>query len=232
MEWIAGWTLSPRGMVAKMAQRDPEGLAPERPRLGVQATGLLPGRMTPARARVLKAAEGGLVWRKGALAEAAAVSNGVLDGLVDEGALTVMAIPPDPVAEEPLAEFAPPALSADQEQAAAHLRAMVAARTYAVALVEGVTGSGKTEVYFEAVAEAVRQGRQTLILMPEIALTGEFIARFERRFGVKPSEWHSGVGAGKRDRLWHAVASGEARVVVGARSALMLPLCFDGAFGG
>ena len=223
VEWIAAWTLSPRGMVAKMALRDPEGLVLDRPRLGVQITGVLPGRMTPARARVLAAAEGGLVWRKGALAEAAAVSNGVLDGLVDEGALTVIAIPPDPVAELPLPDFAPPELSIDQQQAAAQLRALVAARAYGVALVEGVTGSGKTEVYFEAVAEAITQGRQALILMPEIALTGEFIARFEKRFGVRPSEWHSGVGAGKRDRLWQAVAEGAAMVVVGARSALLLP---------
>jgi len=223
VEWIARWTLTPRGMVARMALRDPEEVGPEKPKLGVRTTGTLPERMTPARARVLKAAAGGLVWRKGALAEAAAVSNGVIDGLVDEGALEVSMIAPDPVAEPPDPAHAPSVLSADQEAAADTLRALVQAGTFAVALVEGVTGSGKTEVYFEAVAAAVKAGRQALILMPEIALTAQFIARFEARFGVKPAEWHSAVGTGKRNRLWHAVASGEAKVVVGARSALMLP---------
>ncbi|MGL4727895.1 MAG: replication restart helicase PriA, partial [Bosea sp. (in: a-proteobacteria)] len=93
---------------------------------------------------------------------------------------------------------------------------------FSTTLLEGVTGSGKTEVYFEAVAEALRQGRQGLILMPEIALTAEFAARFEARFGVAPALWHSGVSGRKRERLQRAVASGEARVVAGARSALFL----------
>lgn len=223
IEWIARWTLTPRGMVARMALRDPEEVGPEKPKLGVRVTGEQPGRMTPARARVLAAAQGGLVWRKGALAEAASVSNGVIDALVDDGALEVSAIQPEPVALPPDPSFGAPALSADQRAAADDLAGLVAARTFGVALVEGVTGSGKTEVYFEAVAEAIRAGRQALILMPEIALTAEFIARFERRFGVRPAEWHSAVGVNRRNRLWHAVAMGEARVVVGARSALMLP---------
>lgn len=223
VEWIARWTLAPRGMVAKMALRDPETVGPERPRLGVRCTGALPQRMTAARQRVLTAADGGLVWRKGALADAASVSNGVIDGLVDDGALEVMMIPPDPVAEVPLPDFATVALSAEQQQAADTLRTMVRGQAFGVALVEGVTGSGKTEVYFEAIAEALRQGRQSLVLMPEIALTAQFIARFEARFGVRPAEWHSGLTASRRDRLWHAVATGTAQVVVGARSALMLP---------
>lgn len=223
VDWIARWTMSPRGMVARMAMRDPESFQPERPKLGVCATGNPPQRMTPARARVLAAAEGGMVWRKGALAEAAAVSQGVIDGLVDDGALSVMAMAPETVAPLPDAGFNPPALTQEQSEAAAALSAMVSAGSYGVALLEGVTGSGKTEVYFEAVAEAIRAGRQVLILMPEIALTGAFVERFEQRFGVRPAEWHSGIAGSRRDRLWQAVAAGEARVVAGARSALMLP---------
>ncbi len=94
---------------------------------------------------------------------------------------------------------------------------------FCVTLLEGVTGSGKTEVYFEAVAAALEAGRQSLILMPEIALTTQFIERFAKRFGARPAEWHSGVSAAKRARIWSAAASGEAQIVIGARSALFLP---------
>ncbi|GJE54170.1 MULTISPECIES: primosomal protein N' [Methylobacterium] len=90
-------------------------------------------------------------------------------------------------------------------------------------LLEGVTGSGKTEVYFEAVAECVRRGRQALVLMPEIALTAQFLDRFAARFGVRPATWHSGIGGRRRERLRAGVAAGDVSVVVGARSALFLP---------
>ena len=97
--------------------------------------------------------------------------------------------------------------------------------TFSTTLIDGVTGSGKTEVYFEAVARALERDVQALILLPEIALTSQFIARFEARFGIAPVEWHSAVSAQERGRVWRAVATGEARVVAGARSALFLPFC-------
>ena len=90
-------------------------------------------------------------------------------------------------------------------------------------LLDGVTGSGKTEVYFEAIAAALARGQQVLVLMPEIALTSQFIARCEERFGARPAEWHSGVSAPMRGRVWRAVAENKAKLVVGARSALFLP---------
>ena len=90
-------------------------------------------------------------------------------------------------------------------------------------LLDGVTGSGKTEVYFEAVADLIRSGRQSLILMPEITLTAQFLDRFAARFGVRPAEWHSELSPRRRARTWRAVADGEVAVVVGARSALLLP---------
>ncbi len=120
-------------------------------------------------------------------------------------------------------DFGPVALEADQSAAARALADTVAQRSFSVTLLEGVTGSGKTETYFEAVAEALRQDRQILILMPEIALTAQFLDRFAARFGARPAEWHSGIGARRRARLWHAIATGEAKVVAGARSALFLP---------
>ena len=130
---------------------------------------------------------------------------------------------PEPIAPPPDPYFAPTRLEPDQAQAAQALVEAVGRATFGASLLEGVTGAGKTEVYFEAIAATLRAGRQALILLPEIALTGQFLDRFAARFGVRPAEWHSGVPASRRERLWGAVASGEARVVAGARSALFLP---------
>ena len=116
-----------------------------------------------------------------------------------------------------------PEFTEAQRAAADTLRATVAKGGFSVTLIDGVTGSGKTEVYFEAVAETIRRGRQVLILMPEIALTAQFLDRFAERFGVRPAEWHSQLAPRKRARTWAAVAAGEVAVVVGARSALFLP---------
>ena len=223
VEWVARYTLAPRGMVLRMALRGPTTDEPERIQVGVRLAGPPPARMTPARARVIAAAEGGFAFSKRALAEAAAVSVGVVDALVDEGTLEPVGIPPPPIAPRPDPGHEATALEAGQAEAATALAQAVAEKRFSVTLLEGVTGSGKTEVYFEAVAEAVRQGRQSLILMPEIALTGQFLDRFTRRFGVRPAEWHSGVAGRRRERTHAAVASGEALVVAGARSALFLP---------
>jgi primosomal protein N' (replication factor Y) len=153
----------------------------------------------------------------------AGVSPGVVDGLVDDGALVAIVLPPEPVARPPDPDFTSPDLTAAQREAAGVLRATVQKGGYSASLIDGVTGSGKTLVYFEAIAECVRQSRQALILMPEIALTGQFLDRFAKRFGVKPAEWHSELSPRLRARTWAAVAAGEISVVVGARSALFLP---------
>jgi primosomal protein N' (replication factor Y) (superfamily II helicase) len=223
VDWVARWTLAPRGMALRMAIRAPDAApVPAAPRLGVKRSGKPPARLTPARARAL-AALGEAAFVKSALAHAAECSVGVIDGLVDDGALDVVALAPEPVAPIPDPDFAPTILEPDQQRAAQALVAAVAARAFSATLLEGVTGSGKTEVYFEAVAAALRAGRQVLILLPEIALTAQFLDRFARRFGVRPAEWHSGAPARLRERLWSAIARGEARVVAGARSALFLP---------
>jgi primosomal protein N' (replication factor Y) (superfamily II helicase) len=143
--------------------------------------------------------------------------------LIDEGTLETITLPQEPAALACDPAFARPSLEAAQENAASILMECVQARAFSVTLLEGVTGSGKTEVYFEAVASALEAGRQSLILMPEIALTAQFLGRFASRFGARPGEWHSGVSARKRARLWSAAAQGEVKVVIGARSALFLP---------
>jgi primosomal protein N' (replication factor Y) (superfamily II helicase) len=223
VDWIASYTLAPKGMVARMAIRDPEAAAAEKPRYGVRLTGNHPAKLTDARSRVILAAQGGFAFPKSDLARLAGVSTGVIDALVDAEVMEAVPLPPESVAPAPDPDHAVTDLNTTQTEAAAALVAAVTKAKFAVSLLEGITGSGKTEVYFEAVAAAVRAGRQVLILMPEIALTAQFLARFEKRFGVKPAEWHSGVGSSKKDRLWRAIAAGDAKVVVGARSALFLP---------
>jgi len=222
VDWVSNYTLTPRGMVLRMTLRMGE-LGPERERVAVRLAGAAPQRLTPARRRVLAALADGLLRTKSETAKQASVSVGVVDGLVDEGTLAVVALPAEPVARQPdpdyrAADFTPP-----QRMAADILRGAVRHGGFMVDLLDGVTGSGKTEVYFEAVAETIRKGRQALVLLPEIALTAQFLDRFAQRFGVRPAEWHSELGPRKRARTWGAVAAGEVSVVVGARSALFLP---------
>ncbi|MET0631933.1 MAG: primosomal protein N' [Xanthobacteraceae bacterium] len=223
IDWVADYTLGARGMVLRMALRMGEHLGPARERVGVRLAGPPPARMTPARQRVLALLADGLARGKGEVAEEAGVSVGVLDGLIDEGTLVTLVLPPEPVARPPDPDFSAPDLGPAQRAAADALRATIAQGGYSVTLLDGVTGSGKTAVYFEAVSEVIRRGRQALVLMPEIALTSQFLDRFAERFGVRPAEWHSQLSPRLRARTWSAVADGEVKVVVGARSALFLP---------
>jgi primosomal protein N' (replication factor Y) len=223
VDWVANYTVASRGMVLRMCLRMGEHLGAERERVGVRLAGPPPQRKTAARERVLQLLADGMVRGKSEAAREAGVSAGVIDGLIDEGTLETLVLPLEPVAETPDPDFAPPEFTADQSAAAAALKATIAAAGYSVTLLDGVTGSGKTEVYFEAVADTIRRGRQGLILMPEIALTAQFLDRFAARFGVRPAEWHSELSPRKRARTWRAVADGNVSVVVGARSALFLP---------
>ena len=220
-DWVANYTLSSPGMVLRMMMSARSAFEPPAQRYGVRLAGPPPARMTPARARVLEAAANGLIWVKSSLAEAAGVSPGVIDGLVDAGALLT----------EPLPDWHARPLDLSRQRAKLTKEQAEAARTllantggaFTVSLLDGVTGSGKTEIYFEAIAAALARGKQVLVLMPEIALTSQFIARCEERFGARPAEWHSGVSAPMRGRIWRAIAENKAKLVVGARSALFLP---------
>ena len=222
VDWVAQYTLASRGMVLRMVLRMGD-LGPARQRVGVRLAGPQPVRMTAARARVLRALADGFTHVKGDAAREAGVSPGVIDGLIDEGTLESVVLPPEPLMRAPDPDFRKPDFSLGQLAAADALRLTVNQGGYTVTLLDGVTGSGKTEVYFEAVAENIRRGHQTLILMPEIALTAGFLDRFAARFGVRPAEWHSQLPPRRRARTWEAVAQDEVQVVVGARSALFLP---------
>ncbi len=223
-EWIARYTLTPLGMVVRMMMSAQSIFEPEKPRFGVRYVpdAADPPRLSPARQRVLDTAADGLIRTKSALAEAAGCTTGVVDGLVASGNLVDVALPERKPARLDPAHKAN-TFGETQEGAVATLRSAVDARNFSVSLLDGVTGSGKTEVYFEAVARALAQGRQALIMLPEIALTSQFMGRFEARFGGAPVEWHSALSPADRGRIWKWVARGEARVVVGARSALFLP---------
>ncbi|MEM7489541.1 MAG: primosomal protein N' [Pseudomonadota bacterium] len=225
LERAAAYTLTPLAAMLRLAMRAP-GLG-ERPGKRV-LYGLGSGeaeRVTEARAKVLAVLEERPDDLFGAteLGDLAGVSAGVVKGLVASGAVTERRVERD--ADYPPLDPARPgkALAADQDEAARALRASLAKGGYATTLLRGVTGSGKTEVYLEAVAEALARGRQALVLLPEIALTAEFLTRVEARFGARPAEWHSGVTQAERRRCWRKVAEGQARLVVGARSALFLP---------
>lgn len=223
-EWIAKYTLAPLGMVLRMMMSAQTAFEPEKTRFGVRLVegAAPPPRLSEARARALDFAKDGLIRAKSELAALAFCSTGVVDGLVKSGNLVEVAIPergfarPDP-------RHTATTFEGDQIAAVEMLRAAVASDAYSTTLLDGVTGSGKTEVYFEAVAATIARGSQALIMLPEIALTSQFLDRFERRFGAKPVEWHSALSPQERGRIWKGVARGDVRVVVGARSALFLP---------
>ena len=222
IEWTADYYLSPPASVLRMTLASTSALEGARLLIEYRATGDKPDRITPQREQALDRIgdRQGLIRE---LATVAGVSDAVIRGLVKCGALKAVEVDIDSPYPFPDPAHAPPELSPDQAAAAATLVADVAARAFAPTLLDGVTGSGKTEVYFEAVAQAIRMGRQCLVLLPEIALTEPFLQRFHARFGCEPVAWHSGLRSTQRRRAWRAIASGEARVVVGARSALFLP---------
>ncbi len=225
IEWISDYTLSPPGLVARMALRAPAAFDPEPMIEGMVLTDQRPERLTPARSRVLETASDGLSWTRSGLAHAAGVSSSVIDGLAAQGCFETVFLAPPPVVAPPDPDYAEGRLEGLQTEAAAMLTRQIGDGGFSVSLIDGVTGSGKTEVYFEAIAETLRRGKQVLILLPEIALTSAFLERFQDRFGSKPGEWHSDLAPRTRERVWRGVAEGQVRVVAGARSALYLPFC-------
>jgi primosomal protein N' (replication factor Y) len=225
LERAAAYTLTPLPAMLRLATRAPRLMDPPGAHKVYRPGDATPDRMTDARARVLAVLRdhGGMGFGLGDLCDLAGVSGSVVKGLVAQGALIEAQAPRD--APYPRLDPGRPghALSDDQAAAAAALREAQKAGGYGTTLLRGVTGSGKTEVYLEAVAACLAKGRQALVLLPEIALTAEFIDRVEARFGARPAEWHSGAGQAGRRRIWKMAGEGGVQLVVGARSALFLP---------
>ena len=230
IEWTADYYLAPPAAVLRMALASASALEERRSVIEYRVTGIVPERLTPQRAQALDriGERQGLVRE---LAMIADVTDAVIRGLVKAGAIEAVEVTIDDPFPVPDPDHAPPNLSPEQQAAAETLVDAVRKAAHGAVdeaadqffLLDGVTGSGKTEVYFEAAAEAIRQDRQVLVLLPEIALTEPFLRRFEARFGHQPVAWHSDLRQSQRRRAWRAIATGEAKVVVGARSALFLP---------
>jgi primosomal protein N' (replication factor Y) (superfamily II helicase) len=227
VDWIAEYYLSNHAAVLRMILSSSAALGAIGTITEYRATGIEPLRMTPQRAAALDA----LVDAQGLvreLADEAGVSIAIIRGLIKSGAFEPIIVSADAPFERPDPDFSQPILNAEQAEAASQMITAVKTEKFAPFLLDGVTGSGKTETYFEAVATALRLGKQVLVLLPEIALTQPFLSRFEARFGIEPATWHSGMRANERRRVWRGVANGRAQVVVGARSALFLPFANPG----
>ena len=222
IEWTADYYCAPMASVARMAIGSLAALKGGGTMTEYRLTGEAPKRITPQRAAALEALAGEQATIR-ELAARSGVSEGVLRGMVGAGLLEPVVVDLDRPYPRARADFAEPELSELQRQAADTFVTAVREGGFRPFLLDGVTGSGKTEVYFEAVAEAIRRGEQVLVLLPEIALTENFLRRFEARFGTPPVLWHSSLKSTERRRAWRAIVSGEAQVVVGARSALFLP---------
>ena len=222
IEWTADYYVASLASVARMALSSGGALKGPATITEYRLTGGMPERLTPQRLAAMEALEGEQATIR-ELAGLAGVSEAVLRGLVNQGVLEPVEVDCDRPYDEARPDFAQIDLSPEQSAAADTLSSAVREAKFAPYLLDGVTGSGKTETYFEPVAEALRLGRQVLVLLPEIALTENFLHRFEERFGVAPVLWHSSLKSTERRRAWRNVASGDAQVVVGARSALFLP---------
>ena len=222
VNWVADYYLTSHAAVLRMVLSSSAAFTATGTITEYRRTDFEPARLTPQRAAALDALEGaqGLVRE---LAAEAGVSDAVIRGLIKAGAFEPVTISVDSPLPEPLADFDTPTLNDAQQLAANSMVDAVRKGGFDTFVLDGVTGSGKTETYFEAVAEALRLGKQVLVLLPEIALTAPFLARFEARFGVEPAVWHSNLRSTQRRRVWRAVADGSAKVLVGARSALFLP---------
>ncbi|MFZ1476397.1 MAG: primosomal protein N', partial [Sphingorhabdus sp.] len=227
VDWVTDYYLSGHAAVLRMVLSASAALSSGGTITEYRPSGVEPARLTPQRAAALDA----LVDAQGLvreLAEQAGVSEAVIRGLVKVGALEPVSVSIDAPFAAPDPDHEHPPLSDLQEAAAAVMRDAVRGGRFEPIVLDGVTGSGKTETYFEAVAEALRMGKQVLVLLPEIALTQPFLQRFEARFGVEPATWHSGMKQSQRRRTWRGVAEGRVQVVAGARSALFLPFANPG----
>jgi primosomal protein N' (replication factor Y) (superfamily II helicase) len=231
VDWVAAYTLARLGTVLRMTMSVPKALSPPKPVTAYRiAPGVdtksesLPGgvRLTDARKRVLGVLAHDRPVPGSDIAKASGSSAAVIRGMADAGVLQQIALRDEEPVARPDPDLAGAILSDAQQAAAATLVSSIGAG-YSVTLLDGVTGSGKTEVYFEAIAAALRADRQVIVLLPEIALTADWLGRFEKRFGVRPVVWHSDLPMSERRRSWRAVTHGDAKLVVGARSALMLP---------
>ncbi|MBY7648929.1 MAG: primosomal protein N' [Candidatus Liberibacter europaeus] len=220
IQWVANYTFSSTGLVARMVVSSLS--EKEKIEEKMKFTGILPRTNTSSRIRVINKIKDGKLWRKIDLIRATSVSASVIDGLEKQGVIKKIAVISSPVVQTPDTNFFLPTLNKNQQEVVDQIIPLCK-DVFSVSFISGVTGSGKTEVYLEIVAEVLRSGKQVLILLPEISLTSSILERFQKRFGVKPAEWHSSLSIGAREQIWRNITKGKTLVVVGVRSALFLP---------
>lgn len=226
VDWVSAYTLAPPGAVLRMAMSVPSALEAPKTEIVYRAatlSGDAPLKLTNARRRVLEQLKDGPAMPAAELAHLAGVGTSVIKTMASIGLLEGVERPMRRSFAQPDGKRQGPELSPEQALAAQGLVDKVLAHAFSATLLDGVPGAGKTEVYFEAIAAALASGRQVLVLLPEIALTAQWLKRFEDRFGAMPASWHSGLTSLERRETWRAIAEGRVGVVVGARSALFLP---------
>ncbi|MDH5721938.1 MAG: primosomal protein N' [Alphaproteobacteria bacterium] len=225
IDWVANYTLSAKGMVLKMSLSAPAALNPPKPSIAYKKKiSKIPDKLPEKRKKVLEVIAEGQAYSASELAEMAGCTASVIKGMAQKNLLEMVEV----FGTAPCSYLNPDAglhidLSEQQNEAAQQIIEDIRADKFSVSLLDGVTGAGKTEVYFEGVVQALKNGKQVLILLPEIALSNAFLDRFKKRFGCLPALWHSGLGSAQRRETWRGVASGKTKVVIGARSALFLP---------
>ncbi len=221
IDWMAHYTFSSPGNVLKLCLGVPKAITSPPAEIRYQLLPLPEGLpMTPQRNRVMKLLKDTDSLIASEIMERTGAGKGVIDGLVSAGALIKTTITLAPTLPPPICT-SPARLNTSQQQAADAIRQDT--NGFCVTLLEGVTGSGKTEVYFDTIEQTLCADKQAIVLLPEIALTSQWVERFHRRFGFPPVLWHSSLSEAERKRTWRAVAHGAAPLVVGARSALFLP---------
>ena len=224
---VSRWTLAPFGPVMRLLLNTPSALLPPplQTLYGLSGQKTDTTRLTPQRLRVINVLASAPPLPLTELAREAGVSSSVIKRLAEEGVLSQTSQPraekiePTSISDYPLTT--PYKLTSTQQSIADNIDSL--SKCFGVHLIDGITGSGKTEVYFDQVIKQLNCGRQVLILLPEIALTSSWKARFEKWFGQEPSIWHSSVPSARRKLIWRQAISGQPMVVAGARSALFLP---------
>lgn len=223
IDWVAAYTLQVPGLVLRMTLNPARRWQPPTVPTVIAAAGpsleTAGVKSTPSRQKVMHTVARGQTFETlSALSKASGVGAGTIRDLINTGVLKLLPMARAPRAEVPQA----PRLEPAQTHAAKTICDKIG-QGFSATLLDGVTGSGKTEVYFEAIAAVIAAGQQALVLLPEIALTSQWMQRFQKRFGFAPTEWHSDLKGKQRRENWLDVAKGDAHVVVGARSSLFLP---------
>ena len=230
LQWIkrmADWTLIPAGMVLRLIINIPDAFLPPRMEALYSFNFDSDTRMTQNRLAVMDAfsSNDNDPMTVSDIQNIARVSAAVVRTMIKNGTLIsageqVKTKQYDPRIYQDSGDIV---LNNEQQNAADVIGRAIDNGGFSVHLLDGITGSGKTQVYFDAAWRAYKKGKSVLLMMPEIALTAQFMSRFESRFGAPPVVWHSNLTAARRRDIWHGVLSGKIKMVVGTRSALFLP---------